>query len=244
MFKIPCKKILLVKPLWITFTSTGCEDKVASETRIAEYTIELKSWRWKVRFSQIFILTLPKVGFTVRTIWFKENRTVKIFKTFETVNYRFTLPRSTDFQMKSPIITAGKVCISQKVCWDIFGVCVDGIQYLNMWHSCRWHVLGQYALWRIVDNCFLLIRMPTSSWTQRNSIFLTLRGLSLFFEILPISNTGDSIAYILATVHLLYPKPGSFFDMDYYFYQHSYQDSKVPKRFVRLNEMQYSPSFD
>ena len=35
-------------------------------------------------------------------------------------------------------------------------------------------------------------------------MYLTLRGLSLFFKILPVSNTGDSIAYILVTVHFLY----------------------------------------
>ena len=32
---------------------------------------------------------------------------------------------------------------------------------------------------------------------------LTLGGLNLFFKILPISNAGDSIANILATVHFL-----------------------------------------
>ena len=37
--------------------------------------------------------------------------------------------------------------------------------------------------------------------------------LSLFFKILPISNTGVSAAYILATVHFLYPTLGSFSDM-------------------------------
>ena len=73
---------------------------------------------------------------------------------------------------------------------------------------------------------------------------LTLRGLSLFFKILPFSNAGDSIAYILATIHFLYPKIGSFSDMVYYFYQLAYRDSKVPKRFVGLNQMQCSPSFD
>ena len=41
----------------------------------------------------------------------------------------------------------------------------------------------------------------------------------MFFKILPISNTGISIAYILATVHFLYPKLGSFSDTEYYFYQ-------------------------
>ena len=65
-------------------------------------------------------------------------------------------------------------------------------------------------------------------------IKLTLRGLSLFFKILPISNTGDSIAYISATVHFLYPKLGSFSDMEHYFYQLAYQDSKVPKRFDQM----------
>ena len=73
---------------------------------------------------------------------------------------------------------------------------------------------------------------------------LTLRGLSLFFKILPISITGDSIANILAIVHFLCPKLGSFSDMQYYFYQLAYRDSKVPNRFVGLNQMQCSPSFD
>ena len=59
--------------------------------------------------------------------------------------------------------------------------------------------------------------------------------LNLFFKILPISNTGNSIAYILATIHFLYPKPGSFSDMEYYFYQLAYQDLKVSKHFVGLN---------
>ena len=75
--------------------------------------------------------------------------------------------------------------------------------------------------------------------------FLTLRGLSLFFKILPISNTGISAAYmyILATVHFLYPRLGSLSDMEYYFYQLAYWDFKVPKRFVGLIQMQCSPSF-
>ena len=66
----------------------------------------------------------------------------------------------------------------------------------------------------------------------------------MFFKILPISNTGISIAYILATVHFFYPKLSSFSDMEYYFYQLAYRDSKVLKRFVGLNKMQCSPSFD
>ena len=73
---------------------------------------------------------------------------------------------------------------------------------------------------------------------------LTLRGLSLFLKILPISNTGVSAAYILATVHFLYPKLGSFSDMEYYFYELAYRDSKVPKRFVGLIQIQCYPSFD
>ena len=60
----------------------------------------------------------------------------------------------------------------------------------------------------------------------------------------PISNTSVSAAYILATVHFLYPKLGSFSDMEYYFYQLAYRDSKVPKRFLGLIQMQCSPSFD
>ena len=72
-------------------------------------------------------------------------------------------------------------------------------------------------------------------------LILTLRGLSLFSKILPISNTGDSATYILATIQFLYR---SFSDMEYYFYQLAYQDSKVPKRFVGLIQMQCSPSFD
>ena len=61
---------------------------------------------------------------------------------------------------------------------------------------------------------------------------LTLRGLTLFFIIFPISNTGVYAAYILATVHFLYPKLGSFSYMEYYFYQLAYRDSKVVKHFI------------
>ena len=73
---------------------------------------------------------------------------------------------------------------------------------------------------------------------------LTLGGLSLFFKIFPISNNGDSIAYILATVHFFYINFSFFSDMEYNFYQVAYWDSKVPKRFVGLNQMQCSPFFD
>ena len=88
------------------------------------------------------------------------------------------------------------------------------------------------------------LNKPFKTFVTRMCIFLTLRGLSLFIKILPISITGDSIAYILATVHFLCPKVGSFSDMEYYFYQLAYWDSKVPKLFVGLNQMQCSPSFD
>ena len=71
--------------------------------------------------------------------------------------------------------------------------------------------------------------------------WLTLTALSLFFKILSISNTGDSIAYNLATVHFLYPKLGSFSDMECYFYQLACQDLKVPKRFVGLNKCSALP---
>ena len=75
-------------------------------------------------------------------------------------------------------------------------------------------------------------------------IKLTLRELSLFLKIFPISNTGVSATYILATIQFLYPKLGSFSYMGYYFYQLAYRDSKVPKCFVGLLQMQWSPSFD
>ena len=68
---------------------------------------------------------------------------------------------------------------------------------------------------------------------------LTLGGLSLFLKMFSISNTGGSAAYILATVHFLYPKLDSFSDMEYYFYQLGYWDLKC---FVGLNQMQYSPT--
>ena len=89
-----------------------------------------------------------------------------------------------------------------------------------------------------------LIRNTSSISQALEKECLTLTALSLFFKLLPISNTGDSIAYILATVHFLYPKLGSFSDMEHYFYQLAYRDLKVPKRFVGLNQMQCSPSFD
>ena len=90
-----------------------------------------------------------------------------------------------------------------------------------------------------------ILESMTCGGTQINVSDLRQRNLKLsFFKILPISNTGDSIAYILATVHFLYPKLSSFSDMEYYFHQLAYWDSKVSKRFVGLNQMQCSPSFD
>ena len=81
------------------------------------------------------------------------------------------------------------------------------------------------------------------------SLFLIVRGLSLFLKMFPISNTGVSAAYILATVHFLYPKLGSFSDIEYYFYQLAYRDSSSHttwgfKRFIELIQTQCSPSFD
>ena len=88
---------------------------------------------------------------------------------------------------------------------------------------------------------YMMILYFETDWSRIRplpSTTLTLRGLSLFFKILPISNTGAYIAYILATVHFLCPKLGSFSDMEYYFYQLAYRDSKVPNRFVGLNQRQ------
>ena len=79
---------------------------------------------------------------------------------------------------------------------------------------------------------------------MKSNMYIINPGLEVwacFSKFFPISNTG---AYILATVHFLYPKHGSFSNMEYYFYQLAYWDSKVPKRFVGLNQMQCSPSFD
>ena len=45
---------------------------------------------------------------------------------------------------------------------------------------------------------------------------------------------------VLATIHFLYPKLGSFSDMEYYLYQLAYRDSNVTKRFVGLIQMQCS----
>ena len=79
----------------------------------------------------------------------------------------------------------------------------------------------------------------TKFWASPNILQLqgSLRGLSLFLKMFPIFNTGVSAAYILATI---YPKLGS---LEHYFYQFAYRDSKVPKHFVGLIQMQCSPSF-
>ena len=69
------------------------------------------------------------------------------------------------------------------------------------------------------------------------------RPLSVFFKILPICNTGISVADIWATVstvRFFYP----LFDREYYFQQLAYQDLQVPKCFLGLNQMQWFPSFD
>ena len=73
--------------------------------------------------------------------------------------------------------------------------------------------------------------------TTMSSSFL--RALRLFFKILPICNTGGTL------LHIFWP-PFTFStpNLEYYFYQLAYRDSKVPKHFVGLNQMQCSPSFD
>ena len=50
-------------------------------------------------------------------------------------------------------------------------------------------------------------------------VALTLKGQSMFFKILLISNAGGSAAdtCILATIRFQYPKLGSFSNMEYYF---------------------------
>ena len=75
-------------------------------------------------------------------------------------------------------------------------------------------------------------------------LLLTLRGQSLLFKILPISNTGVPAAYILATIHFFYPKLGFFSDMEYYFYQLVYRNWKFPNRFFGLNSNAVFSLFD
>ena len=113
---------------------------------------------------------------------------------------------------------------SQREVSMFVSICID---YVNLHDSVMYKWLLAVFYIRIFDR-ILVNHMKVL-------VILTFRGLSLFFKILPISNTGDSIAYILATVHFLYPKFGSFSDMEYYFYQLAFRDSKVPKRFVGLN---------
>ena len=112
--------------------------------------------------------------------------------------------------------------------------------------KCEWNFVScihylWWMWWLLVYNMLIPLVVRSSSLF---GIMLTLRGLTLFFKILPISSAGTSIAYILATVHFLYPKLASFSDMEDYFYQLAYRDLKVPKHFVGLNQMQCSPSFD
>ena len=114
---------------------------------------------------------------------------------------------------------------------------------LTFYNECDSEFLIRFEAWAKLAQQWLVCAPLVKHFEPINND-LTLSGLSLFFKILPISNTGDSIAYILATVHFLYPKLGSFSDMEYYFYQLAYRDSKVPKCFVGLNQMQCSPSFD
>ena len=65
--------------------------------------------------------------------------------------------------------------------------------------------------------------------------------MSLFFKILPISNTGVYAAFFLATIHFLYPKLGSIFDMEYYIHlQICLSGLKSPQVLCRTNSC--SPS--
>ena len=68
---------------------------------------------------------------------------------------------------------------------------------------------------RISDLSSLVVILHAFVNSQRNEL-----------AFLSISNTGISTVYILATVHFLYSKPGCFSDMEYYFYQLAYRDSK------------------
>ena len=72
------------------------------------------------------------------------------------------------------------------------------------------------------------LRIPTSLYITiiTNLIFLnklysitpfTLRALSMFFTVLPISDTGTSAADFFATVHFLYHEPDSFSNTEYYY---------------------------
>ena len=99
------------------------------------------------------------------------------------------------------------------------------------------------SVWYHIKYCII---HDTLSVLERNCIpktrvivmdVLTFRGLSLFFKIVPISNTSVSGVYILAIAHFLYFKLGSFSNMEYYFYQLAKLDSKVLKHFVELNQM-------
>ena len=52
---------------------------------------------------------------------------------------------------------------------------------------------------------------------------------------LHISKAAGSAADISAIVHFLYPKLGSFSDMEYSFYKPVYGDLKVPKHFIKCS---------
>ena len=156
----------------------------------------------------------------------------------------------------------GKECFQSLQYFCSVFVCYTEVKKNSIVHKFNYyysrHVYNYNTYYQLIINCLdphpahtSLARMgacvhacsqTVSSLICINVCFLALTlGLSLFYKNLPISNTGDSIAYILATIHFLYPKVGSFSDMEY---QLAYRDSKVPKHFVVLNQMQCSPSFD
>ena len=66
----------------------------------------------------------------------------------------------------------------------------------------------------------------------------------MFFKILPVFITGVSAAYILATIQISTPNLAPIPTWSTTSTNFAYRDSKVPKRFVGLIQMQCSPSFD
>ena len=57
----------------------------------------------------------------------------------------------------------------------------------------------------------------------------------MFLGMLHISKAASCAADISAIVHFLYPKLGSFSDMEYSFYKPVYGDLKVPKHFIKCS---------
>ena len=83
----------------------------------------------------------------------------------------------------------------------------------------------------------------TSSILCKNGISVTLRVLSMFLTMLPFSKTGGSCCWYLDHCSLSVPKLVSFSNMEYYFQQLTYHDSKVTKCFIWPSQMQCSSFF-